>query len=144
MFVRVGLKAPPLIDDALWAVLDSPDATVLLDRLLTRPQTRTDQVTTAATALSVSWPAAVARRYARWLPTGAHGGAPAPRPMWELLARATALPNCRELAELLRAEMAAATGDHQSMLTTRASNAANLLTLRAVLYEALHGAGGKQ
>ncbi|MET0967123.1 MAG: DUF5691 domain-containing protein [Nakamurella sp.] len=143
MFSRVGLKAPPVIDDALWAVLDPSDAAVLLDRLLTRPQTRPDQVTTAATALAVPWPGAVARRLARWLPAGGHGGAPAPRQLWDLLARATALSDCRELADLLRAEMAAATGDHRSMLTTRASNAANLLTLRALLYETLDGPGGK-
>ncbi len=41
------------------------------------------------------------------------------------------------MADLARAAMTDATGDHGSALTTRASNAANLLTLRAVLYETL-------
>jgi hypothetical protein len=41
------------------------------------------------------------------------------------------------MADLARSAMKDATGEHVSALTTRASNAANLLTLRAVLYETL-------
>jgi len=57
--------------------------------------------------------------------------------MWDLWATATALPDCREMADFARSVMTDATGDHGPALTTRASNAANLLTLRAVLYETL-------
>jgi hypothetical protein len=41
------------------------------------------------------------------------------------------------MADLARCAVTDATGDHVSALTTRAGNAANLLTLRAVLYETL-------
>ena len=83
-------------------MLNPADATTLLDRLLGRPLVRPDQVATAATALPRPWPAALARRFARWLPTGGHAGAPAPRPLWDLWATAAALPDCREMADLAR------------------------------------------
>jgi len=141
-FDSVGPKARPIIDRALWAVLNPTDSTAQLDRLLAHPLTLPDHVTAAATAIATPWPAALARRFARWLPAGGYAGVPAPRPLWELLASATALPDCRELAELLRGVMATAAGDNGPTLTTRASNATNVLTLRAVLFENLSVAGG--
>lgn len=143
MFIRAGLKAPPTVDSALWAVLNPADATTMMDRLLSRPLARPDLVATAASALASPWPVALSRRIGRWLPTGGQAGAPAPRPLWDLWARASALPDCRELADLARSGMAAASGDHGTTLTTRASGAANLLTLRAVLFETLCAPGGK-
>ena len=144
MFTRVGRKAPPIVDAALWAVLNPTDTTAQLDRLLVHPLTRPDVVGSAITALSRPWPAALARRFARWLPTGGSAGAPAPRSLWDLWATATALPDCRDMADLARSGMTDATGDRAPALTTRASNAANLLTLRAVLYETLCVPGGNQ
>jgi hypothetical protein len=149
MFVRAGLKAPPTVDRALWAVLNGSDATAQLDRLLAHPLTVPDHVTAAATALGTPWPAALARRLVRWLPTGGVGRAPAPRHLWDLVAGATALPNCREIAENIRALVAAASVDSSAdpdrrTLTTRASNATNLLILRAVLFETLPVPGGHE
>ena len=141
-FDWVGPKAPPIIDRALWAVLSPADATAQLDRLLAHPLTLPDHVTAAATAIATPWPAALARRLARWLPAGGYAGVPAPRPLWDLLASATALRDCRELADLLREVMATAAGDNGPTLTTRASNATNVLTLRAVLFENLSVSGG--
>jgi hypothetical protein len=46
------------------------------------------------------------------------------------------------MADLARSALTDATGDHVSALTTRVSTAANLLTLRAVLYETLCVPGG--
>jgi hypothetical protein len=141
-FESVGPKLAPIIDRELWAVLNPADATVQLDRLLAHPLTLPDHVTTAATALATPWSAALARRLARWLPAGGDAVAPAlrrpaPKVLWDLWATATALSDCREMADLARSAVTNATGDHSSALTTRASNAANLLTLRAVLYETL-------
>jgi hypothetical protein len=141
-FEWVGPKMAPIVDHALWALLSPADATTQLDRLLNHPLTLHGHVTTAATALVRPWPAALARRLAQWLPSGGSAGAPAPRPLWDLWATATALPDCREMADLARSAIAGATGDHASALTTRARNAANLLTLRAVLYETLCVNGG--
>jgi hypothetical protein len=132
-----GGKNPPTVDGALWAVLNPTDATTMLDRLLGHQLVRPDQVATAALALPRPWPAALARRFARWLPTGGSVDTPAPRSLRELWATAPALPDCREMADLARSVITDATGDHVSALTTRASNAANLLTLRAVLFESL-------
>ena len=134
---RGDRKNPPTVDGALWGVLNPAGAITMLDRLLGHQLVRPDQVATAALALRRPWHAALARRYARWLPTGAASGAPAPRQLWDLWATAPALPDCREMADLARSAMTDATGDHGPALTTRASNAANLLTLRAVLYETL-------
>jgi hypothetical protein len=116
----------------------------MLDRLLADHSVRPEQVATAAPALRRPWHAALARRFARWLPTGAASGAPAPRQLWELWATASALPDCREMADIARSFVSDATGDHVPALTTRASNATNLLTLRAVLYETLSVPGGNQ
>jgi hypothetical protein len=140
---RGDRKNPPTVDGALWGVLNPAGAITMLDRLLADHSVRPDQVATAASALPRPWHAALARRFARWLPSGGPGGAPAPRPLWDLLATAPALPDCREMADLARSAMTDATGNHASALTTRASNAANLLTLRAVLCETLCAPGGK-
>jgi hypothetical protein len=48
------------------------------------------------------------------------------------------------MADIARSAVTDATGDHVPALTTRASNATNLLTLRAVLYETLSVPGGNQ
>ena len=134
---RSDRKNPPTVDGALWEVLNPAGAITMLDRLLGHQMVRPDQVATAALALRRPWHAALARRFARWLPTGAASGAPAPRQLWDLWATAPLLPDCREMADLARSFVTDATGDHASALTTRASNAGNLLTLRAVLYETL-------
>ncbi|MET0865502.1 MAG: DUF5691 domain-containing protein, partial [Nakamurella sp.] len=94
-FDWVGPKAPPIIDRALWALLSPADATAQLDRLLTHRSTLPDHVTSAATAFATPWPGALARRFTTWLPAGGHAGVPAPRQLWDLLASATALPDCR-------------------------------------------------
>ena len=141
---RSDRKNPPTVDGPLWEVLNPAGAITMLDRLLADHSVRPDQVATAAPALRRPWHAALARRFARWLPTGAASGAPAPRQLWELWATASALPDCREMADIARSFVSDATGDHVSALTTRASNAGNLLTLRAVLYETLSVPGGNQ
>jgi hypothetical protein len=141
---RGDQKNPPIVDGALWEVLNPAGAITMLDLLLTNRSVRADQVATAASALPRPWHAALARRFASWLPTGGSGGAPAPRPLWDLWATAPALPDCREMADLARSATRDASGDQVSALTTRASNAANLLTLRAVLYETLCAPGGNQ
>ena len=115
----------------------------MLDRLLGHQLVRPDQVAIAVQALPRPWPAALAKRFARWLPTGGSARSPAPKSLWELWARAPALQDCRDLADLARV-ITDATGDRGSALTTRASNAANLFTLRAVLYETLWVPGGNQ
>ena len=130
-------KVPPTVDAALWAVLAPADAIAALDRLLFDRRVRPDQVLAAATTMTRPWPAATARRFARWLPSGGGSGAPAPRGLWELWAAATALPDCREMADVGRALTADAAGDHGQAVRTRASQALTLLTLRAVLYETL-------
>lgn len=146
MFTLAGLKAPPTVDGELWALLNPIDATAQLDQLLRHPLVRPEQVTTATAAFAPPWPTPLARRFGRWLPTGGHAGAPAPRPLWDRWAIAAALPDCRMLIDLIRSAPTnhppTATGDHSSALTTRVSNAANLLTLRAVLYENLCFPGG--
>jgi hypothetical protein len=139
---RADRKNPPTVDAALWRVLNPAGAITMLDRLLADYSVRPEQVATAAQALRRPWHAALGRRLARWLPAGRDPGAPgqgppAPKVLWDLWATATALPDCREMADLARSAMKDATGEHVSALTTRASNAANLLTLRAVLYETL-------
>ncbi|MET0864628.1 MAG: hypothetical protein ABWZ98_09870, partial [Nakamurella sp.] len=146
-FDWVGPKAPPIIDRALWALLSPADATGQLDRLLAHRLTHPDHVMSAATAFATPWPGELARRFTTWLPTGGNAGVPAPRQLWDLLASATALPDCREMADLLREVVAVATRDNSvnpsGALTTRASNAIKLLTLRAVLYETLSVPGGR-
>jgi hypothetical protein len=141
---RGDRRNPPAVDGSLWAVLNPAGAITMLDRLLGHQLVRPDHVATAALALARPWHAALARRFARWLPTGGAGGAPAPRQVWDLWATAALLPDCREMADLARSFVTDATGEHASALTTRASNAANLLTLRAVLYETLSVPGGNQ
>jgi len=64
--------------------------------------------------------------------------------MWDRWATSAALPDCRELSELARAVAERATGDAASTLITRASQAATLLTVRAVLHETLRPPGGPQ
>ena len=100
--VRGDRKNPPTVDGALWAVLNPADATTMLDRLLGHQFVRPDQVMTATLALPRPWPTAMARRFARWLPTGGHAGAPAPRQLWDQWATAPALSDCREMADLAR------------------------------------------
>lgn len=142
---RGNPKIPPTVDGELWAVLEPSDALAVLDLLLGHRLVRASEVTVAATALQKPWPAPLARRFARWLPTGGSAGAPAPKSLWDLWASAAALPDCRVLIDLIRAAPDQhPTGDHASALTTRVSNAANLLTLRAVLYENLCFPGGNQ
>jgi hypothetical protein len=141
--LAVGGKNPPAVDGALWGVLNPADATVLLDRLLSHPLVQREQVATAALAVARPWSAAFARRFASWLPTGGNAGAPAPRSLWVQWAGAPAPVDCREMADLARSAVTAASGVHGPELTSRVSNAANLLTLRAVLYETLCVPGGK-
>jgi len=135
-------KVPPTVDPPLWAVLTPADAIELLDRLLADRRARSDQVAAAVTAVPRPWPLPFARRLAAWLPAVGHTGGPAPRQLWDQWAAAAALPDCRSLAELARTIAARATGDQASAVITRAGNAANLLTLRAVLYETLCPPGG--
>jgi hypothetical protein len=137
-------KAPPTVDPPLWAVLTPADATDLLDRLLADRRARPDQVAAAVTAVPRPWPLPFARRLAAWLPAVGNTAAPAPRQLWDQWAAAAALPDCRNLAELARTIAARATGDQAAALITRAGNAANLLTLRAVLHETLCRSGGNQ
>jgi hypothetical protein len=146
---RADRKNPPAVDGALWGVLNPAGAITMLDRLLADHSVRPDQVATAALALPRPWHAALGRRFARWLPVGDHAGPPGSRPpmpkaLWDLWATATALSDCREMSDLARSAVTAATGDHVSALTTRASNTASLFTLRAVLYENLCVPGGNQ
>ena len=142
MISMAGPKTPPAVDNDLWAVLDPTDATALLDRLLDHPAVRPDQVATAVAAVATPWPTALAWRLIQWLPTGGPAGAPAPRTLWDRWATSTALQDCRAMADLARAALPAAAGDTGSALITRVSSAANLLTLRAVLYETLCLPGG--
>ena len=81
---RGDRKNPPTVDGALWAVLNPAGAITMLDRLLADPSVGPDRVATAALAVRRPWHAALARRFARWLPTGGPAGAPAPRPLWDL------------------------------------------------------------
>lgn len=134
-------KIPPTVDAPLWELLDPADAADLLDRLLADRRVRPDQVHAAVMAVPRPWPLPFARRLAAWLPAGGRT-APAPRQLWDLWAAAAALPECRLLAEVARTIAAQATGDQASALITRAGNAANLLTLRAVLQETLCPPGG--
>ena len=71
---RGDRKNPPTVDAALWEVLNPTDAIAMLDRLLGHQSVRPDQVAAAAQALPRPWPAALARRFARWLPTGGQRG----------------------------------------------------------------------
>lgn len=134
-------KIPPTVDAPLWELLTPADSADLLDRLLADRRARPDQVHAAVTAVPRPWPLPFARRLAAWLATGG-STAPAPRQLWDLWATAAALPDCRLLADLARTIAAQATGDRASALITRAGNAANLLTLRAVLQETLCPPGG--
>jgi len=52
MFDRIGPKAPPVVDGALWAMLSPSDSTAQLDRLLTHPMARPDLIASAATVFS--------------------------------------------------------------------------------------------
>jgi hypothetical protein len=79
---------------------------------------------------------------ARWLPGGGAASGPAPRPLWDQWATAAAPADCRELAALARAIAEHATGEVASALVTRASHAATLFTVRAVLHETLCPPGG--
>ena len=135
-------KTPPTVDRPLWAVLDPSDAVAMLDLLMGHRLMRPSEVAMAAMALPKPWPAALSRRFARWLRTGGSGGSPAPKSMWELWATTAALPDCRILIDLIRS--VPPTGDDASALTTRVSSAVKLLTLRAVLYENLCFPGGNQ
>ena len=139
---RAGPKTPPVVDSELWAVLDPTDATALLDRLLDVPAVRPDQVATAVTLVATPWPTALAWLLIQWLPTGGPAGAPAPRALWDRWATSLSPADCRAMADLARAALPAAAGDQGSALITRVSSAANLLTLRAVLYETLCPPGG--
>ncbi|GAA1994755.1 hypothetical protein JL107_08445 [Nakamurella flavida] len=130
-------RLAPVIDAELWSLLAPADAAGQLDRLLRSPQVRPDQVAVAAAALPLPWTFAAITRLTAWLPTGGASGVPAPRGLWELWATATAPADCRAVAEIARGMIATATGDQAPTLTTRASVALNLLTLRSVLHEAL-------
>lgn len=137
MHARGGGKTTVTVDPELWAVLDPAAAIAALDRLLGDRQVRADQVAIAANTVTRPWPAAMARRFARWLPAAAGPGLPARRPLWDLWVAGVALPDCRELADVARSLAVDAAGDQGPALRTRAGQAANLLTLRAVLYETL-------
>ncbi len=132
-------KMPPTVDAELWSALTVADATDLLDELLDDRRVRPDQVTAAVTAAPKPWRRRFGRRFAAWLPAVGPANNPAPRPLWELWATATALGDCREAADLARTIAEQAAGDNASTVVTRASQAANLLTLRAVLDETLGG-----
>lgn len=132
-------KRPPTVDAELWAVLTVADATDLLDVLLGDRRARPDQVAAAVTAAPRPWRRRFGRRFAAWLPAVGNANNPAPRPLWELWATATALGDCREAADLARTIAEQAAGENASTVVTRASQAANLLTLRAVLDETLGG-----
>lgn len=135
-------RVPPKVDPELWAVLPPPDVRELLERLIDDRRVRADQVEAVLAGVSRPWPAALARSLARWLPTGGVASGPAPRTVWDLWATSVALPDCREVAGLARTIAERATGEAASALVTRASQAATLLTVRAVLHETLCPPGG--
>lgn len=135
-------RVPPKVDPELWAVLAPPDVRELLERLIDDRRVRADQVEAVLAGVSRPWPAALARSLARALPTGGVANGPAPRSLWDLWATSTALPDCREVAGLARTIAERATGEAASALVTRASQAATLLTVRAVLHETLCPPGG--
>jgi hypothetical protein len=135
-------RIPPAVDPELWWILAPPDVRVLLERLLDDRRVRADQVDAILSGLSRPWPAALSRLLARWLPGGGAASGPAPRPLWDRWATAAAPADCRELAALARAIAEHATGEVASALVTRASHAATLFTVRAVLHETLCPPGG--
>ena len=137
-------RVPPVVDPELWGILAPPDLRELLERLLDDRRVRADQVDAVLAGRDRPWPAPITRLLARWLPTGGAQNGPAPRSMWDRWATSAALPDCRELSELARAVAERATGDAASTLITRASQAATLLTVRAVLHETLRPPGGPQ
>lgn len=135
-------RVPPVVDPELWGVLPPPDVRELLERLLDDRRVRADQVAAVLAGVTRPWPVALARLLARWLPTGGVASGPAPRTVWDLWATSVALPDCREVAGLARTIAERATGEAASALVTRASQAATLLTVRAVLHETLCPPGG--
>ncbi len=137
VLARVLITGRFTVDTSLWSVLSAADAADPLDRLLADRRIRPDQVTAALSALPRPWPAPLARRLAGWLSDTGNATTPPPRQLWDLWASAAELPDCRELATLAREIAARAAGDRAAALVTRAGNAANLLTLRAVLRETL-------
>lgn len=139
---QAGARMPPPVDAELWWVLARPDLRELMERLLADRRVPAAQVESILTGVARPLSGSLARLLARWLPTGGVGNGPAPRPLWELWAAAADRPDCRELAGLARGIAAQATGDQASTLVTRASHAATLLTVRAVLHETLCPSGG--